>query len=86
MIKALGKRIIVDIVNLQIKKPNRLILPNEKDPYTAYVIAMGSEVDDNLEVGDVVHLQEDVGFPVEINGQTYLSVSEMHVMAAWKDK
>lgn len=86
MIKALAKRIIVSKVDLEPQKKKLLIMPNEKEPCTAYVIAMGSEVDTNLEIGDIVHLQDDVGFPVEINGKTYLSVNEMHVMVAWKDK
>jgi len=47
---------------------------------------MGSEVDDELEVGDVVYLPTDTGIHIDINGEKYLSISENQILAAFKDK
>lgn len=86
MITAVGKRIIVEPIDLSPKKESFLILPNQKQPCTVLVVAVGSEVDKNIDIGMVLYLPDDCGIPVEINGETYLSIVENQVLAAWKDK
>lgn len=86
MIKACAKRLIVSEIEEQEERKSVLILPSKKDQVRAFVIAMGSEVDDGLEVGDVVYLPTDTGIHVDINGEKYLSISENQILAAFKDK
>lgn len=86
MIKAFGKRIIVDVVDLEPKKGSLLLVTKDRGIITAKVIAFGSEVDKSIEVGDMLYLYPFTGEKVEINGHEYLSVPEDHVVAAWDDK
>jgi co-chaperonin GroES (HSP10) len=87
MIKALGKRIIVEVVNLETPKASLLlIVPTGKELITARVIAVGSEVDHNVDYLDIVYLYPGTGREVKIDGSEYLSITEDQVLAAWKDK
>lgn len=86
MIKALGKRLIVEEVKLQPKKESLLILPDDKTNITAVVLAFGGEVDKGIDLGDIVYLLHDTGIPISINGVEYLSIVENQIIAAWKDK
>lgn len=86
MIKAFGKRIIVEEVEIEVKKSSLLILPDKKSHITARVVTYGSEVDSNIDIGDIVYLLTETGVPVNIGGSDYLSIIESQVIAAWKDK
>ena len=87
MIKALGKRILVNKVDLKPPKGSLLlIMPKDDELITAIVISIGCEVDDNLDFGDVVYIPQNCGIEVEINGIECLSIVEANVIAAWKDK
>lgn len=83
-IKALGKKIIIDLVELELKKDSILIIPNDRKMLTGVVIAMGIEVDDGLEVGDVVFMLPESGIEVKINGYVYYSIVEHQIIAAWR--
>ncbi len=84
MIKALGKRVIVQKVDLEIKKGSLLL--EAKNYYTAFVMAYGGDVDVAIDVGDIVYIGNSHGFSLEINGSSFISVHEESILAAWKDK
>ncbi len=81
MIKAVGKRLLVQVIEDTSDKKGFLIVPSEKKNFTALVVAIGGEVDKNIDVGDVVHLLHDTGMPVSVNGFEYLSIVENQVIA-----
>lgn len=86
MIKALGKRIIVEVVDLEVPVASKLlIVPNEKKLQTARVVSYGGEIDDGLEYGDIVYIYPGSGREVKIDGSEYLSITEDQVLAAWSD-
>ncbi len=90
MIKAAGSRIVVkpieEAVDDKSKGMNILILPKKNDQIRAQVIAIGSEIDENIELHDLVYLLSGSGVEVEINGELYLSVVENQILAAWRDE
>lgn len=81
MIKAVGKRLLVQVIDDASEKKPFLIVPSERKNFRALVTAIGSEVDKEIMVGDVVHLLHDTGMPVSVNGFDYLSIVENQVIA-----
>lgn len=81
MIKALGKRVIVKVVDIKPKTPALLILPDGKDLITASVICFGEDVDASLTCGDIVYLHPHTGTEVKIKGENYLSIHEEQILA-----
>jgi co-chaperonin GroES (HSP10) len=86
MIKALGNRIIVEIVDLDPPKAGSLLLPAQSELETGLVRAWGAEVDNLVENCDVVYFYRDSGTDVKISGHVYRSISADQVLAAWKDE
>lgn len=87
MIKAVGKRLIVQEIELKKEeKKGVLIIPGQKEQMTVRVVAIGSEVDKNVELHDILFLPWETGIPVEVNGEVFLSVNENQILAAWRDK
>lgn len=83
MLKSVGKRLIIQKIEedkKDEKKPLILTVNEEKKPYVALVIAIGSEVDDNVHEGDYVLVDSGRGLPIEIDGVKYLSIYEDHIL------
>lgn len=81
MMKACAKRLIVCEIEEKEEKKSVLIIPQKRDQVRASVICTGSEVDKNVEVGDIVYLPNDTGIHIEVNGCQYLSISENQILA-----
>ena len=86
MIKAVGKRLVVKELEPVEEKKTILIIPHKKEQVIAEVIAIGSEVDSNVELHDWVYLPDNTGVPFQCEGEVYLSINENQVLAAYKDK
>jgi len=81
MIKSCAKRLVVIELEQKEEKKSVLILPSKQDQVRAIIIAKGSEVDKNLNEGDIVYLPMDTGIHVDIEGQKLLSISENQILA-----
>jgi co-chaperonin GroES (HSP10) len=82
MIKSVGKRIIVKEITEEKEEKKSLILSvNEKKPLKALVIAIGTDVDEQLIESDVVILNAHTGTSVEIEGEKYLAIYEDQILA-----
>lgn len=81
MIQAIGNRLVVKEI-MKEHKPGQLILTTGTDSQIkAMVIAKGSDVDDNVNVGDVVYIRKLGGVPLNIDDDEYLSVVQHEIMA-----
>lgn len=83
MIKCYNRRVIVKDFVIEEKKVSILIIPKEKELLTARVVAFGSDVDSKLSVGDVLYFRPYSGTMVEIEGDSYRSIDESEIVAAW---
>lgn len=85
MIKAVGKRLIVkrieDGKDEESASKKIIIQVSNNTPYKAEVIAIGSEVDEQVVEGNLVHLPFNIGTPIEIEGVKYLAVYEDQILA-----
>lgn len=86
MIKACAKRLVVIELEEQEQPKSFLIVPKKKEQVRAQIVAMGTEVDQNLDIDDVVFLPADTGIELEIDGERYLSISENQILAAIKEE
>lgn len=86
MIKACAKRLVVIELEEQEQPKSFLIVPKKKEQVRAQIVAMGTEVDQNLDIDDVVFLPPDTGIELEIDGERYLSISENQILAALKEE
>ena len=82
MIKSVGKRIIVkELMDEKEEKKGIILSVNEKKPVKALVIAIGTDVDEQLIESDTVILHPHTGNPVEIDGEKYLAIYEDQILA-----
>lgn len=86
MIKACAKRLVVIELEDQEQPHSFLIVPKKKEQVRAQIVAMGTEVDQNLDIDDVVFLPADTGIELEIDGERYLSIAENQILAALKEE
>lgn len=81
VIKSCGKRLIVKRLEEK-AKPGQLIIPRAgEDSAQAIVIAKGSDVSSNIDVGDIVILQTRAGVPLKINQMQFDSIIEHEILA-----
>jgi co-chaperonin GroES (HSP10) len=81
MLKAVGKRVVVKVIE-EVKDEKKLIIEvNEKKYFRASVIAKGSDVDSNLLKDDIVILPPHTGTPIEEKGEKYLVIYEDQILA-----
>lgn len=86
MIKAAGKRLVViELEPEKIKKESIIIFPDKEEQMRARVIATGCEVDANIQVGDILCLPNQTGVPIVIMGESYLSIAENQILAAYQE-
>lgn len=83
MIKCYKTRIIVKDFVMEEKKVSILIVPKEKDLLNGRVVTFGSDVDSKLAIGDVLYFRPYSGTMVEIEGESYRSIDESEIVAAW---
>jgi len=85
-IAAAGKRIVVQIIP-QEEKPQKgiLLIEREKKELHAVVIAVGSEVDKNVQEGDIIILPGESGVLINIDDEIYFSIADNQVLAILKD-
>lgn len=78
--RVLGKNIMLRPIQVETRSPGGLILPDapKEKPDSATVVLIGEEVK-RVEVGAVIMFHEHSVHPVEINGVTYLRMSEDHI-------
>lgn len=82
MILAVGKRLVVEEIIPEPKKsPSGLIIPSQKEEVKAIVVAVGSEVDGNVDKGDIVILPHETGIEIKIEQKNYLSIIENQILA-----
>ena len=81
MIKAVGKRLIVKTIEEEKDEKKIIIQVSTNKPFKAEVIAIGSDVDEQVVEGNFVILPPQIGTPVEIEGVKYLSVYEDQILA-----
>lgn len=81
MLKAVGKRLIVKILDEEKDEKKLIITVNEKKPFKALVIAAGGEVDSQVVEDDIVILPPHTGTPIEEEGVKYLVVYEDQILA-----
>jgi len=79
MIKTVAKRLIVK--KIEEEKKTTIITVTSNEPFKASVIALGSDVDVQVSVGDVVILPAHTGSNLEIEGEKYLAVYEDQILA-----
>ncbi len=85
MIKAVGKRLIVKKIEDEKEDESAakkiIIQVSTNKPFRAQVIAIGSDVDEQVVEGNFVILAPQIGTPIEIQGVNYLAVYEDQVLA-----
>lgn len=87
MIKACGKRVIVQLVEQDVpKRESVLILPDADKCLTGVVISTGCEVDDGLWNGDKVYFDETAGLEIMIQGEQYIVLHENNILAAYREE
>ena len=82
MIKAVGKRVIVKVI--EDKKPEGktiLIVPSRKEQVHAEIIAYSADCDAQMSCGDMAILLPDSGIQIQITGEEYLSINETQILA-----
>lgn len=82
MIKSVAERLVARPISFE-KKPKKgiLLLPDENAPRWAEVVAVGSDVDDSVMVGDFVLLQSQAGIPIKIGDVEFLSIIQREILA-----
>ena len=90
MIKAFGKRVIVRLIDLNLKalhKTHSLMLVTTDSPIqTGQVVCYGCEVDCEISLHDIVYFLKHHGMKLEINGEEYWVLEESQILAGWCDK
>lgn len=86
MIKACGKRLIIKEIEEEIEdRKSIVIVPKKREQVRGIIIALGSEVDQALNLGDLVILPDDHGIHITIDGDQFLSISENQILAACQE-
>lgn len=85
MIKPLGKRVVIQIAEVEQVTESGFILPTsaqEKEQF-GEVIAIGPEIekDDDVQVGDIVYFRNFTGTEIEHEGVEYLVVEYKDLLA-----
>lgn len=91
MIKPLGDRVVIEVVEGDLKTASGIVLPDtaKEKPQEGKIVAVGTgKVLDNgtrvpldVKVGDKIIFSKYAGTEVKANGQDYLIVSERDILA-----
>ncbi len=82
-IKPLGKRVVIKKVEIEEKTQSGIVLPNsaKEQPQIAEVLAVGTEVEDTVKVGDKVIFSKYSGTEVKMDGEESTIIDFKNILA-----
>lgn len=83
MIKPLGDRVLVELVEQEEKTASGIVLPDsaKEKPQEGKVVAVGKDVEDEIKVDDRVIYSKYAGTEIKYDGKEYLILSKVDVLA-----
>lgn len=83
MIKPLGERVLIELVEQEEKTASGIVLPDsaKEKPQEGKVVAVGKDAEDELKVDDRVIYSKFAGTEVKYEGKEYLILSKMDILA-----
>ncbi len=87
-IEPLGSRVLVKIVEQEVRTPTGLIIPDtaKEKPQMGEVIAVGDDEEIKVKVGDKVLFAKYSGTEVTVDGEDYLILEDSDILARVHDQ
>ena len=87
-IEPLGSRVLVKIVEQEVRTPTGLITPDtaKEKPQMGEVIAVGDDEEIKVKVGDKVLFAKYSGTEVTVDGEDYLILEDSDILARVHDQ
>ena len=85
-LKPLGDRLVIKQVVAEETTKSGIVIPGQtkEKPQEATVVAIGSEVKEDLKVGDTVVYSKYAGTSIKVDDEEYIIVKEEDVLAVLK--
>lgn len=83
MIKPLGDRVLIELVEQEATTASGIVLPDsaKEQPQEGRVVAVGKDAEDEIKVDDRVIYSKFAGTEVEYDGVEYLILGKMDILA-----
>ena len=83
MIKPLGDRVLIELVEQEATTASGIVLPDsaKEQPQEGRVVAVGKDAEDEIKVDDRVIYSKFAGTEVEYEGVEYLILGKMDILA-----
>lgn len=83
---ALGRKLLVEEIDLILPKAILILDLKVKEIITAQVVSIGSDVDNGISLYDIVYIKANAGIKLDINGEELISIWQDEVIAAWREE